>query len=202
MTKAIDIRDYNHATDEGLVFDHWMNSFKRSHFRGPWPNDLYYKMARETLSRLVIPGWPNARWGTRTLVAYSPEDAGTKYDAFGFVVVESGFDHPVCHYVCVKDESRRHGVARYLMEAAGLMRGVYYYTFRTPNMPDAPKLFERALFRPDLLWYRKHDPVMGKDGQPIAIVPVRDERRGRRRDQQKRRRKEMENYYAQNQASD
>lgn len=189
MTRDIDVREYCHETDEAMVFDSWLNAFKRSHFRGPLPNDIYYRAYREAMFRLV---GPSARWGMKTLVAYSPEDVGTRYDVFGYVVTEEGFDHPVCHFLFVKDEARRHGVGRYLMEKAGLAGRPYYYTFRTPMMQDVRGIFDRALFRPELMWYMKPAAVLASDGRPLPVVPLRDERRGRRRDAAKARRRAME----------
>ena len=191
---SLEIRPYEHATDEALVFDTWLNSYRRSHFRGPFPTDIYLRSQRETIQRLVGPA---ARWGTRTLMAFDPEDAGTRFDIYGYIVVEDGFDHPVMHYVYTKEGYRKHGVARYLREVAGLGQ-IFYITHRTPNMQDVKDVFDGALFRPELLWNKKPEPVIGRDGRPQIILPQRDERRGRRRDLERSRRHRTEDRNAAN----
>lgn len=192
---VLDIRDYDHEREQSLVFDTWLNSYRRSHFRGPWPTDIYYRSGREAIERLVGPG---ARWGARTLIAFSPEDEPPN-DVYGWICVESGFDRPVMHYVYTKEPYRKNGVARYLREQAGIaLDSVFYFTHRTPNMPDVRDVFDGGFFKPEIFWNRKPAPVMNRNGSVRVIVPQRDERRGRRRDAQRQRRKEMEEFYAAN----
>lgn len=182
MSDDFAIREYR-PEDEDFVYHALLNSFRRSHFRGPWPTDIYYKAGRYSIDRLV---GAEARWGCRTIMAWSPADAGSGFDLYGYAIVESGFDRPVVHYVYVKDAWRRRGFARRLLAAAGI-DGVFYFTLRSTMYNDVKdNLYREGLFRPELLWDQKPEPVAGKDGRPKIIIPQRSERRARQRGHDRR----------------
>lgn len=190
------IRSYE-PRDENFVYHTWSNSFQRSHFRGPFPKDVYYDACRRSIDRVV--GGSESRWGCRTLVAYSPDDTGTKIENYGYICVEDGFDRPIVHYVYTKETFRQAkkrgllpwGIAQKLFEAAGV-DGVFYFTFRTTMYNDVrDSLFKHGLFRPDLLWYEKPEAIPGRDGKPRVIIPQRDERRARQRGKEGRKKLEV-----------
>lgn len=196
---VFDIRPYE-ARDEGFVYDTWMKSFRRSHFRGPFPTDIYYDACRRSIDRVV---GPRARWGCRTLVAYSPEDAGTNFDIYGYLCVEGGFDRPLVHYVYTKEPFRQakkrkllpFGIAQRLFEEAGV-DGSFYFTFRSTMYNDVcESLYRNGLFRPGLLWEEKPEQELGHDGRPKLIVPGGEERRARRRRTGDKSRRKMEVFY-------
>jgi GNAT superfamily N-acetyltransferase len=104
--------------DEGLVMDSWLRSFRPSWFAGPLPNDLYYDIYRPIIRDRV-----RARSGARVLVATDTEDTAI----LGWMCFEG---NDVVHYIYVKDLFRKKGVARALIQSAGLGDAVRY-TFRT-----------------------------------------------------------------------
>lgn len=103
------------ASDLPFILDSWCRSFRDSPYAGVIRNDDFHRVQRSTIAGLL-------GRGARVLVAAEP----TTGRILGWLAHEGT---ELLHYAYVKRPFRRLGVARRLLEAAGLSRG--RYTHRT-----------------------------------------------------------------------
>lgn len=131
------------ADDDPFIFGGWLKSFRNSEDTGagPYPPDLYFKAARETIERLF------ARPGVDVLVLEADvidEEAVARPALLGFIAHERAWRRwsrrrreleqwHVVHYVYVRDDARGQGAARLLLNAAEVRRDspATAYTFHT-----------------------------------------------------------------------
>jgi GNAT superfamily N-acetyltransferase len=111
--------NFDNEGERNFIIDTWLKSFKDSHFAGPLPDNMYWKVYSEVLNRLLD------KEGVSVLVACSSEDSNVIY---GYIAIEL-FDIPVCHYLYVKYIYRGMGIARALFGKA--VEGKFAYTFPT-----------------------------------------------------------------------
>ena len=145
MPATVEFRPYE-TSDEGLVFDSWLKSFKRSPFQGVIPSNLYYDVYRASIVQLM------SRPGFNITVAYYPE-MEKPFEVYGYIATETGYDLPTMHYCYVKELYRHRGVSKGLFNAAGIPMGkTFYYTFRTEASAER---YPSGLWRPAIVWDKK-----------------------------------------------
>jgi GNAT superfamily N-acetyltransferase len=128
------------ADDVGFVVQHWLESFEDSHAAGLLPSRLYYAAYRELVAEIL------KRGRVEVHVAFVADDPKR---ILGFVIVERGpflFETPTgprrmhadaVHYLYTKVQYRRTGVARGLLELAGIRASEQHLTtFTTPAGRD------------------------------------------------------------------
>jgi GNAT superfamily N-acetyltransferase len=141
-------RPYRPSTDIGFLFAAWIGSYKTSDWAGVVCDHVTYAIHKATINQLL------AR-GMKVVMAVNPDDED---QILGFVAYEVG---PVLHFCFVKDVFRRQGVAKQLLEAAGIDRtGPVFHTFRTD---DARYLGRRLRHRPEFA-RRKRPYDAAQDG--------------------------------------
>lgn len=161
---GVAFRPYDPATDEGLVYKPWLMAFRGVQFAGALPRPIYYAAYRETIGYLLSRG-------AEILIAHIPAE-DHRFDAYGWICYERGFDLPVIHFASVKDDYRGHGIGRALRREVVADERPCYYTFR---MPEALRYLKRGLFRPEIVWFEKARAI-----DRLAKRYQRDEHRAQR----------------------
>lgn len=109
-------------TDNSLIFDAWLDSFRGAHAAGPFPMHMYRAVYTQTIEELL------ARPNVRVLIACDENDDDQDV---GFLIHELR-QPPVVHYIYVKSPWRKKRVASMLMAAAQIPTGrLFVYTFKT-----------------------------------------------------------------------
>jgi hypothetical protein len=111
--------NFENLGERNFIVDTWLKSFKESHYAGPLPDDMYWRIYSDVINRLID------KQSVSVLVACSSDDDGIIY---GYIVTEM-FDVPVCHWLYVKYIYRKMGIARVLFGKS--FEGRYAYTFPT-----------------------------------------------------------------------
>lgn len=161
---------YREATqaDRHCVEEHWIASFRTSHYAGPFaPLDRsrWHDLALPEIRRIL--DGPDVE----VIVAYNPDfDADTKADIYGWLALQRptrpapaqgpmvtlSVVPPVVLYVYVKDAYRGWSIARGLFRQAGVdpWRDRYQYICRTEALMEQPGIHSR--------WTRPMIERMGK----------------------------------------
>lgn len=110
----IRIRPFQEA-DLGFVVDSWLRSYRTAPESSGTSNDLYFNGMRARVGRIAE--------RAKVLVACLPTDAAR---LLGFICYEASsdasFEQLVAHYIYVKRDVRRRGIAEALGAAAGFDR--------------------------------------------------------------------------------
>ena len=107
--------------DEKFIYNSWMKSFKNSFYAGTIPNDLYFDLYTQVLTRIL------SNEDTEVLVACDPR---AEKIIWGYIVCESGFTRPALHWIYVKQPFRGFGVASLLVQSSIISGKQSFYTFR------------------------------------------------------------------------
>jgi GNAT superfamily N-acetyltransferase len=111
---VIEVRPYRKAEDLNFVYSSWLRSYKHSSY---WAkrirHNVFFAGHQAMLNYLF------AKPTFQCAVACSPEDPT---QIFGYLAYEKATEgaQPIVHFVFVKDDFRKMGVARKLFEAAGI----------------------------------------------------------------------------------
>lgn len=112
-------------TDLPFVYNSWLKSYKtRSQFARRITDEVFYRWHKLVVERIL------GRAGTQVLVATPKDDADT---ILGYLVVENQ-EVPVAHFAYVKTSFRRLGIARALLDRAGLDPAYSEFTHWTRDM--------------------------------------------------------------------
>lgn len=144
------VRAKEHDAEVGFVIKAWLDSFQYADAAGPLPMDLYFQAYRETVKRLL--GWP----GVDLALATHHDDADM---FFGFMAWMRPGRHehrhemcgaPVLLYIYVKEPYRRLGVAKALLEHAGIDPSkAFCFPFKAPMWGEwGRKKWTGGHFRP------------------------------------------------------
>lgn len=118
--------EFREATDAdlGYVYGGWLSSFFGAHASGPLDEDIYRKVYRLQIKRLL------AKADVQCIVAYNLDDPS---HVVGFICVDGSLpDIPVVHFISVKLLYRRKGLARALLTVAGIdPTKPFCFTFKT-----------------------------------------------------------------------
>lgn len=129
-------------TDLPLVYGSWLASFRLSHAAGLVPMATYGATYTDAIDRLL------ARKGCRVIVAHHPDEAPGAADVYGWACVEDGVP-PALHYCYVIGPYRRKGLARALLEHAGIrVDSPWVYTYKTPVVAKLSSKLGRATWAP------------------------------------------------------
>ncbi len=110
--------------DRNFIFNSWLRSFRKSHYAGPIPYNLYYDFYQKVIEQIL------RRDGVEVKVAV-PEEHPSQI--IGYCVLEHGFEKPVVHYCYVKQGFRGMGFAKRMVGTTD-----FFYTFRTPSVRWLP----------------------------------------------------------------
>lgn len=106
--------------DRAFIIHSWLTSFYgQSYFTKAIPKDLYFKMHRGVITRLL------GRETSETIMAVSREDEDV---IAGFLVTEVVMDYRVAHYVYVKRAFNGLGICRLLFESREKMEYTTHVT--------------------------------------------------------------------------
>lgn len=114
-TSPLTIRDARPA-DHNFIYNSWLRSNRRARNAAQVPNDIYYTQHHKLVEDIL------ARPTTRTYVI-TPTALGESDTICGYAVVEALPNAPavhVVHYVYVKETFRRLGLAKQLLQHAGI----------------------------------------------------------------------------------
>ncbi len=115
--------------DIDRILREWLNSFRNSPWAGVVPNNLYKRVMSETVRQLL------ARGARVDVACYADKPEMI----VGFSCTELTPRDKILHYVFVRSYYRNNGIARALLDQAGLSRGgPFVYTFRTPDSRHFP----------------------------------------------------------------
>lgn len=148
IAHLIQIRDYE-TPDEAFIFSSWLNNYRAtSQFAKRVRNSVFYFWHHKVVTRIL------ARLTTRIYVAVSPDAPDV---ILGWICVEASTvkipdfkDHNrVLHYIFVKPEFRRFGIAKKLFEAAHLTQDTKaYFTHWTHPVEPFLIKFPRFIYDP------------------------------------------------------
>lgn len=134
--------------DDGFVYDRWLKSFRDSHAHGPIPPDLYWLVYREVVQRLLA----------RPSVVCSVLESPSLDLLVGFIAHEPDWqrwsrrrrqleEFHVVHYLYVNHGERGFGLARRLLDDAGVRNERRAFSFST--VASRGVLGDTARFMPD-----------------------------------------------------
>jgi GNAT superfamily N-acetyltransferase len=130
------------AADLSLVYGTWLASFRLSHAAGLVPMATYGAVYTDAIDRLL------KRRGTELVVAYHPGAELGDADLYGFACAELGAV-PLVHYVYTIETFRRRGLARELLEHAGIdLAARWEYSYRTPVVAKLAGKLGQATWAP------------------------------------------------------
>ena len=95
-----------------LICKSWSLAHRQSFFAGTLPDDLYFPAQLEQINRLLDT--------SKVLLAQDPEDPQVQY---GYLCYQEPRDPqygPVIHFLFVKEDWRRYGIAKDLLAHAGI----------------------------------------------------------------------------------
>lgn len=158
-------------SDMRLVVESFLDSYRTAHAAG--------LIAMEDWRDVMEPQWLKvlARPGVEVHVAHHPDEADPRYDVYGWLAIERGYDEvrkvqrdrkwvrrlvradaPLVHYVYVKKLYRKHGIARGLFRAAGVdPRQPFNHTTTTAVVSELGDHVPLARFTPLIARHPKHD---------------------------------------------
>lgn len=112
------------GTDAALILETWVGTYRNSPWAGVIPNNRFNEVTEDAIKQLLLRG-------SQIDCAV---DAANPQHVVGYVVHEkTRLGEPVVHYLFVKDLYRRQGLARQLLEHAGIDPSAkFFYTFKTP----------------------------------------------------------------------
>lgn len=146
--------------DYFFIISSFAHSYKRSSWAGTVPANIWHVTAKATVDGLL------AR-GATVLLSVSADD---RDQILGWICFETGANKtPVVHYVFVKEEFRKEGIAHQLLTVA-TKEGPFLYTHRT----DDGNLLTRGkqvLFRPWLARRKNLEPVPAINPKKTVEVP-------------------------------
>lgn len=148
------------AGDDDLVYGAWLKSFRAAEHAGPYPPDLYFAAARETITRLL------ARPGVNCAVL---EDlSADPISLHGFIVHEPAWRRwrrstqqleswHVVHYIYVLELARGQGAARHMLASVGVKRGAPAIAYSYATRSSRGLLGESARYLPDAARYESKE---------------------------------------------
>lgn len=145
--------------DISRILKWWLGSFRTSRWAGVVPNNRYKPVYAETIRQLL------ARGSTLEVACLEEQPSLLA----GFCCSEQTPRDRILHYVFVRPHLRQGGVARKLLDSAGLLRGIpFAYTFRTRDMQY---LQAGSYHMPELARRRDaHKPAEGPDLELLDSV--------------------------------
>jgi hypothetical protein len=113
------------ASDEPLFYSSWIESFRDSHYAGPYPYVVYHQAIRKSIELY------RRRPGFRVMVAANRSDPDQVY---GWMAYEHIADKQVIYYAYTKELFRKKGVLRGLARAAYVdpVREIFYVCKTAP----------------------------------------------------------------------
>lgn len=120
----IQIRD-KVPSDEDFIFDSWLNNYQATSY-------FAKRMKKQTFMKFH-PLIANAIMRRPTTVCKIAGDAD--FTIFGYIIAEPDPEAPVVHYVYVRPEYQRLGIARRLFEALAIP-GAFEVSHWTPVLND------------------------------------------------------------------
>ena len=151
-------------SDRALVLDSWLASFRNAHAAGLIAMADWRPVMGPQVVRLL------QRPGVTVLVAYHPgEDSGA--DAYGWAAVELRTSRPpLVLYAYTKQPYRRLGIARRLLERAGVnLSAEWHYAAKTGVVSKLGDKMARARWTP--LAARYPPPGARTDGRNTSPLP-------------------------------
>ena len=154
---------YRQAEEDDMRFvrHSWVESYRTSHYAGPIPMSMYFKVYHDVVKNLM------ERDGVKTMIAYHKEHPS---QIFGFCCYEKGYTLPLVHYIYVKsafrqlpgvDDSFDEGIATMLLEECGIdPTNPHYYTFKTgvwAFLASRGNPFSGGIFKPLLTRFDKDE---------------------------------------------
>lgn len=115
--EAIKIRAASES-DKPFIYANWLRHYKnRSYFAKRIRNSVFYKWHHLVLEKILD------RSSTKILIAHPPEEAEL---ILGFMVYEDQPDGSVIHFVYIKPQFKRMGIAKKLFASADLKESQYF----------------------------------------------------------------------------
>lgn len=139
-------------TDKGLIVTSWLKSYRPS---VPWiGRDDFYRLYRTVINELLD------KDGVTSVVVCSPDDED---HVIGWACTEPA--RSLLHYIFVKSDYRKLGIAKAIREHIGLTRCLYatHWTYDWCYLAGCIDLHPG--YRPDLLYKDNHRRSNG-DGNP------------------------------------
>jgi len=127
------------ASDEAFVYNAWLKSYKDSPWGKPLINDIFFTNHKEIVKKLLD--------SSEVLLAVNPEDPDQIY---GFAVIEKSPRVSIIHYVYVKYNFRKLGLARDLVETLEPMAYKVKFVTHVPRDIAILKKFN-LVFNPYIL---------------------------------------------------
>ena len=115
IDSALTLRPYT-ETDLDFIFSSWLSSFKSSHYAGPVPDNVYWKLYQHVLEEIF------KRPGFEVTVVCNKDYPDQ-------IVAYLAWEPGIVHYVYVKQPFRQKGIAAYTLMAT--VGSKFQFTFKT-----------------------------------------------------------------------
>ena len=135
----VTFRPIQTQSDEAFLYNAWLKSYKDSPWGKPLINDIFYTNHKEIVKKLLST--------SDVLLAVNPQNPDQIY---GFAVLEKSPKVSLIHYVYVKYNFRKLGLARKLVEAMEPDTGKLKFVTHVPRDIAILKKFG-MVFNPYLL---------------------------------------------------
>lgn len=124
------------AQDASFIYATWLRSYRHSsQFAKNIPNEVYFKYHHMAIDRI-------AERGGRFYVAHALGDPDT---ILGFICSEGP---TLVHYCYIKKPFRAMGIARKLVQMAGISEDLYEFTHMTHDMEKITKKRPKLIYNP------------------------------------------------------
>ncbi len=153
LDPALQIREYD-STDRDFIYSSWLSSFKGSHYAGPVPDNVYWKLYQFVLEKII----PDS---TVKIVC--------SHEYPSQIVGWICYRDSVVHYLYVKQPFRGKGIAKELLTKT--VGQEFSYTFKTAKSRYFSNSF-KARFNPNLVRKKRRGKTESPEDTPEDPMQV------------------------------
>lgn len=137
--EAVQIRRYAPETDEAFIYSSWLNTYKHdSYFAKRIKPYVFFKGHRQILNHILF------KPIVKALIAHPKDEPDT---ITGYLIYER-HEKPVVHFVFVKKEFQKLGIARTLFDAAEIDPQDFTFTHWTMPVNDLIQKYPNIIYDP------------------------------------------------------
>ena len=131
------------VSDMAFILANWLNHYKNySSFALRVPRALFFKYHQQ-IAKMIL-----GRRTSKVLVATSSDDSDL---ILGFLVSEETEDGPIIHFLFIQKAFRKLGIAKALLQAAGIQSSQASFSHWTYDMDEIVKKNPTLVYNPYLI---------------------------------------------------
>ncbi len=136
---AIEVRPYRSSEDKAFVYSTWLRNYKHSSYFAKRIRPVVFFAGHHALLDHLF-----NKPEIMCAIACSPEDPG---QIFGYLAYQLR-PKPILHFIFVKDDFRKMGVARTLIKSTGIDVASATFTHWTYPVDDIIRRFPEMIYSP------------------------------------------------------